>query len=196
MIHSAPSVQCPCGSNLVYRDCCYRFHSLEQFPQTATQLMRSRYSAFACLGIQESYSEDTPDWLSYLENTHQENSHQDNALENASQSAEQRHQLDQFARQNNWLALKIINRAKGQQTDNMGMVEFIAFYKSKRNKDNQIQILHEQSRFQRINDHWHYIDGDIYPTTASQAKTLSCKIPRNDLCWCDSEKKRKKCHPD
>ena len=37
---------CPCQSSLSYEDCCGRFHSGNMFPETAEQLMRSRYSAF------------------------------------------------------------------------------------------------------------------------------------------------------
>ena len=37
---------CPCGSNQSYTDCCGRYHA-GLLPQTAEQLMRSRYSAFA-----------------------------------------------------------------------------------------------------------------------------------------------------
>lgn len=34
---------CPCGLGLKYQGCCQPFHDGETFPQTAEQLMRSRY---------------------------------------------------------------------------------------------------------------------------------------------------------
>lgn len=39
--------RCPCLSGLTYDDCCGRLHSGAGTAQTAEQLMRSRYSAFA-----------------------------------------------------------------------------------------------------------------------------------------------------
>lgn len=40
-------MKCPCCSEKSYEDCCKLFHSKEKFPQTAEELMRSRFSAFA-----------------------------------------------------------------------------------------------------------------------------------------------------
>lgn len=40
--------RCPCGSEKLYSECCEPFLSGKQFPGTAEQLMRSRYSAY-CL---------------------------------------------------------------------------------------------------------------------------------------------------
>ena len=37
---------CPCGLEVLYAECCGRFHSGRAEPATAEQLMRSRYSAF------------------------------------------------------------------------------------------------------------------------------------------------------
>ncbi|HEY0249241.1 MAG TPA: YchJ family protein [Gryllotalpicola sp.] len=41
------SRRCPCGSGLVYGECCEPLHSGARRAATAEQLMRSRYSAFA-----------------------------------------------------------------------------------------------------------------------------------------------------
>ena len=38
---------CPCQSNQPYADCCQPFHTGERQPETAEQLMRSRYAAYA-----------------------------------------------------------------------------------------------------------------------------------------------------
>ncbi len=37
---------CPCGSGKAYEACCGAYHAGEALPETAEQLMRSRYSAF------------------------------------------------------------------------------------------------------------------------------------------------------
>lgn len=39
---------CPCGSGKSYRACCGPFHHGESQARSAEELMRSRYSAFAC----------------------------------------------------------------------------------------------------------------------------------------------------
>ena len=41
------STRCPCLSGLTYDDCCGRLHAGVATAQTAEQLMRSRFSAFA-----------------------------------------------------------------------------------------------------------------------------------------------------
>lgn len=40
--------QCPCGSDVVYQVCCGPLHHGERQASTAEELMRSRYSAYAC----------------------------------------------------------------------------------------------------------------------------------------------------
>ena len=42
---------CPCQSNKSYEDCCGRFHTRAQFPETAEQLMRSRYAAYVLKNV-------------------------------------------------------------------------------------------------------------------------------------------------
>ena len=54
---------CPCSSGDQYQDCCQPFHE-GRLPETALQLMRSRYSA---------YSLDLPDYI--IETTHPQNPH-------------------------------------------------------------------------------------------------------------------------
>ncbi|MFG2085134.1 MULTISPECIES: YchJ family protein [unclassified Spirillospora] len=39
--------KCPCGAGSRYRDCCGRLHRGEARAETAAELMRSRFSAFA-----------------------------------------------------------------------------------------------------------------------------------------------------
>jgi SEC-C motif domain protein len=47
MLDGVPLTRCPCLSGLTYDACCARLHSGAAVAQTAEQLMRSRYSAFA-----------------------------------------------------------------------------------------------------------------------------------------------------
>jgi len=81
-----------------------------------------------------------------------------------------------------WLGLKIVRSLKGLAQDDTGVVEFIAFYQTDKN---QVGQLHESSRFIKKDAQWLYLDGDQLPPV---------KLSRNDLCFCGSNKKYKKCH--
>lgn len=87
--------------------------------------------------------------------------------------------LGETIKQTQWLGLKIIKHSQQRQT---ASVEFVAFY-----KDNPIGQLHERSRFIKHNGRWFYIDSEILNPI---------KLSRNELCFCGSGKKVKKCHDD
>jgi SEC-C motif-containing protein len=79
--------------------------------------------------------------------------------------------------QTTWLGLKVIQHKPGVEK---GTVEFVAFYTAK-----PFEQLHELSRFKKEAGQWLYTDGDILPAV---------KLSRNEYCFCNSEKKYKKCH--
>lgn len=85
--------------------------------------------------------------------------------------------LRQTIEQTQWLGLRIINH---QSMEHKATVEFIAFY-----QDGAIGQLHERSHFAQQDKQWFYVDGEILPAV---------KLSRNDLCFCGSGKKIKKCH--
>jgi len=86
--------------------------------------------------------------------------------------------LKQTMDETQWLGLKLI---KHHQKSDATTVEFVAFYQG----DSEIEQLHEKSRFIHENKHWFYLDGEILP---------AIKLSRNELCFCGSGKKVKKCH--
>lgn len=96
--------RCPCGSGKLYRDCCQPFHQQQSMAETAEQLMRSRYCAFA----KQEYD--------YLKKTW----HEDYCPEQVENS--------QVV---HWLGLEILATDKGQVEDEHGMVHFKAYYKEK-----------------------------------------------------------------
>jgi len=49
--------------------------------------------------------------------------------------------------------------------------------------NNTIELLHEKSTFVFINDEWKYQDGVLYDT----------QIAKNEICFCGSKKKYKRC---
>lgn len=68
---------CPCGSGNKYKKCCQPFHK-GKLPQSALELMKSRYSAFALSDIKyiintthkenQDFTKDTEKWSKDIEN--------------------------------------------------------------------------------------------------------------------------------
>ncbi len=124
---------CPCGSGMAYADCCQRFWATQQKPNTAEQLMRSRYTAFV---LEKSQ---------YLVNTH----HAD------FRSPDELKALKQSFKGTQWQGLEIITTDLGQAEDETGMVEFKAYFKSL----GKSQVLHERSQFVKEQGQWFYTKG-------------------------------------
>lgn len=129
------NTHCPCGSGFPYNACCAPLHAGIAKAQTAEQLMRSRYSAFA-KGLAK-----------YLVKTRAP------AMREASDFQD----IKTMIANTEWLGLEILDQELGQAADQIGEVEFIARYAS----NGQIGQLHERSRFIKDQDHWYYLDGDL-----------------------------------
>lgn len=128
--------------------------------------MRSRYSAF-CHGATD-----------YLIATHH----------TSKRSDDDRSDLEETIRANQWQHLTIINKHHGSENDDRGQVEFIAAYLH----DNQLNWLHEVSTFVKEEGQWLYLEGKIISSV--DEKNPKHGLGRNDICWCGSGKKVKKCH--
>jgi len=113
---------CPCGGRS-YGLCCGPLHRGERRADTAVQLMRSRYSAFARGEVD------------YLIATHPE-------LDLS--ESERRLALRQACRQTRWLGLTIISVSGGGPSDLEGTVQFEARYRG--------GVLKETSLFARKGD--------------------------------------------
>jgi SEC-C motif-containing protein len=96
------SDHCPCGSQKSFGDCCGRYLSRSSVPETAEQLMRSRYCAFLL--------EDSD----YLLHTW----HHD-----------ERPTVLNFESDIKWLGLKVKETKAGTKHDSEGWVHFIARYR-------------------------------------------------------------------
>jgi SEC-C motif-containing protein len=126
----SPDKSCPCDPSRAYTQCCGRFIDGGQRPETAEQLMRSRYSAFA-LG-REDYL-----LLTWHDST--------------------RPPVLDLARAPvpKWLGLSIVRCEAGGPTDDDGVVDFVARFKV----GGKAERLHEVSRFRREAGQWFYVDG-------------------------------------
>ena len=63
-------------------------------------------------------------------------------------------ELDEDVR---WRGLQIVDTVAGTETDDTGVVEFRATYIA----DGAHGVLHERSRFVRVDGQWFYVDGDF-----------------------------------
>lgn len=156
--------QCPCGSGKEFSDCCEPFIKGDQLPETAEQLMRSRYSAYAT------------EQIDYIHET----------LHPAHRADHDRQAARRWAAESDWLGLEILSTEAGKAQDDKGVVEFRATYREK----GLTRQLHEISQFSKLDGRWYYVDGEMpKPTTVRN----TVKVGRNDPCPCGSGKKYKKC---
>jgi len=102
-------------------------------PDTAVQLMRSRYSAYFFRLIDYLVSTTHPDT-------------RENGL---------RKRLEETIHEANWRFLTILGFSKGGPEDKVGKVEFVAEYF----EGDQAHKLQEHSRFKRYKGAWKYLDG-------------------------------------
>jgi SEC-C motif-containing protein len=122
---------CPCGSSIDFDQCCARFITAAELPQTPEQLMRSRYTAYTQANID------------YIVKTMKAPANIDfDPVEAKS-----------WAKDVKWLGLEVANTS---QNGNEGTVEFIAQYSHAQKK----YVLHEISEFRCEDKQWYYIDGN------------------------------------
>jgi SEC-C motif-containing protein len=124
---------CPCNREKSYAECCMLFHYGRSRPETAEELMRSRYTAFFFRLVD------------YLVST----THPDKREKNLAR------ELDKTIWEPSWRQLKIVTKSKGSKEDKTGKVEFIATY----SLNKETHQLHEKSRFRRYKGKWMYLDG-------------------------------------
>ena len=126
---------CPCTSKMSYDRCCGPFHAGTAMPETAEQLMRSRFSAYALAKV------------GYLIST----------CSDARRADENRQELEQYCRSVSCVGLKIFSKEKGGKADDTGIVTFHASLQA-----NGRRSLHiETSSFAREHGNWVYVDGVV-----------------------------------
>ena len=154
---------CPCCSGKLFSECCEPIIR-SGTAQTAEQLMRSRYSAYATGNAEYIFKTTHPE-------------HQKTLKISA---------IKEWSEENSWERLAIVETVKGKGNDQSGIVEFKAFY---RDSNGSQQIHHERSEFHKLDNRWYYTTHLPIQEQASGNTTIS----RNDPCPCGSGKKYKKC---
>lgn len=156
---------CPCGSGLPFESCCEPFLIGQAKPKTAAALMRSRYCAYAMSAVDYLFKTSGPKVRKEFD-------------------AESSRKWAESAQ---WTGIEILSQENGGETDETGMVEFIAHY----SVNDTVFDHHERSEFAKIDGEWRFIDGKIFGPTP--VKREQPKVGRNDPCPCGSGKKYKKC---
>ncbi|TNH04162.1 YchJ family protein [Testudinibacter sp. TR-2022] len=132
-------LSCPCQSGQSYQACCQPLHQQKSIAQTAEQLMRSRYAAYALQKIDYLVATTVPAQQPHLNTA----------------------AMQQWAQQTQWAGLEIV-----QYLPKVGkihaQVEFKAFYQTTAGR----QAHHELSTFVLISQHWYFLDPTLgqYPS--------------------------------
>lgn len=155
---------CPCCSGKNFLDCCQDIIAGSKIAKTPLELMRSRYSAHVYKNM--------PHIVRTMRNKALKLFDPDKTKEEWFEKCE-------------WTKLEIIDAPETGKHDKEGIVEFKAYY----NFDGSEHILHERSKFMKLDNQWYYVSGQ----KKNPAIETANKIGRNDDCVCGSGKKYKKC---
>ncbi len=129
-------MNCYCGSELSYSDCCELYITGQQKAPSPQALMRSRYSAYC-----------NHNWQ-YILTTYGEIQRRSLSVIDLQESANNTH----------WLRLEIINSSPYSNAGNNNSVEFKAYYWF----NQKPHLLHETSQFEYQNNNWCYTTGTIH----------------------------------
>ncbi|MCK3654600.1 preprotein translocase subunit SecA [Pasteurellaceae bacterium Macca] len=131
---------CPCQSHQAYGDCCQPFHLGHQTPQTAEQLMRSRYCAYTLKNIPYIVATTVPSQQLLLDVD----------------------AMTQWAESTQWAGLEVLShRPLGKLHS---LVEFNAFFI----EEDECKAHHEHSLFVNIHDKWYFVDPTVSLPTQKQ----------------------------
>jgi SEC-C motif-containing protein len=159
-------VTCPCGKGESIETCCGPFIEGTKRPETAEDLMRSRYTAFATGRVDYIFETHDPERRGDID----ENSTND------------------WSKNSEWLGFELVSSEAGGPTDDAGVIEFVARYKVK-----GVSIDHrERAVFRRAGDRWYFVDGQI--KNNPPVRRTEPRVGRNEPCPCGSGKKYKRCH--
>ena len=159
------STLCPCGSGKPKAECCGPILDGARSAETAEQLMRARYAAYATDNIDFLYNSSGPQVQTEFD----------------AESSRR------WSEGSEWLGMEILATEGGAAGDDEGVVEFIARYRVNKTDFEH----HERSFFKRLDGQWKFMDGELVkpkPFVREEPKP-----GRNDPCPCGSGKKYKKC---
>lgn len=125
---------CNCQSGKNYKECCEPFHLEAKIPETAEQLMRSRYSAYTLVNIPYIVKTTVPNQQKYLDQV----------------------AMKAWGETTKWAGLDIIKHLPNLSKIH-SQVEFNAFFDTEEGK----QAHHELSLFVKIDYKWFFVDPTV-----------------------------------
>ncbi|NDD58697.1 MAG: hypothetical protein EBZ47_05515 [Chlamydiae bacterium] len=123
---------CPCGSLILFTECCKPLLDRTSLAQSAKQLMRSRYTAFTLADV------------NYLKAT----------MKKKALSGFHKEKVKNFALSVHWEGLEVISSHEDESGE-VGEVEFVARFSHKKMQHR----IHELSKFEKIDGKWYYVEG-------------------------------------
>ena len=154
---------CPCSSGASFAACCEQIINGERESQSAEELMRARYSAFATGAI---------DFI--VASTH-----------SRTRSEIDIQYIREWSQTSTWRGLQIFDTKP--INDNKAYVSFEALF-TKAGKD---QSHREKGEFEREHGKWRFVTGEELKNPTVRYETP--RTGRNEPCPCGSGKKYKKC---
>ncbi|HLV21388.1 MAG TPA: YchJ family protein [Polyangiaceae bacterium] len=156
---------CVCGTGESTETCCLPLIRGERRAETAEQLMRSRYTAYALGEIDHIIGSHDPERVDDVD----------------------RASTEAWSKQAEWLGLEILGTEAGGPHDDAGTVDFLARYKMR-----GVVVPHrERAEFRKHDGHWVFVDGKEIASPPQRREAP--RVGRNDPCPCGSGKKHKKC---
>lgn len=125
--------KCPCCSGKLYHQCCEPVINKSIIPETAEQLMRSRYTAFTQANI---------DYLMYSHHP-------------KTRPIKDKKEIKKWCQSVKWVGLQVLKVEGGSAKDTEGMVEFKALFMD----DLKPEQIYETSKFVKYNQRWVYYEG-------------------------------------
>lgn len=162
--------RCPCYSGAAYKDCCQNFHLGKVLPQNALQLMRSRFSAFAC---------NLSDYI--VQTTHPA------SPQYCEDKFSWKREISHFSKNTTFHRLKILDFKENQSTASVTFTAYIS-------QDGHDMTFTEQSFFEKWNQRWLYRSGKLEEGEALQLITKS-PLKILPLAYYETEVLRKKAEP-
>ncbi|MGD9547899.1 MAG: YchJ family protein [Candidatus Krumholzibacteriia bacterium] len=159
------AMQCACGSQLTFEECCRPVIKGERFAETPEQLMRARYTAYTMVEME------------FLE----ESMHPDTRENSDPQGTRD------WAENSKWLGLEILKASGDGPDDEAGEVEFIASFEY----GGEFSPYHEVATFSKVDGRWYFVEGR--KGVNKPLRREEPKVGRNDPCPCGSGKKFKRC---
>ncbi|MHC4887438.1 MAG: YchJ family protein [Planctomycetota bacterium] len=156
---------CPCGSEQPYDNCCGPLISGTTKATTAEILLRSRYTAHCNVEMDYIASTILP-----------------SQIERHDASA-----VEEWAKSTEWDHLEILNIKDGGEEDEIGWIEFKAYFK----KFEDVKEHHEFAKFVKEDGVWYF--DDQQDDRREPERREEPKVGRNDPCPCGSGAKYKKC---